>query len=69
MGKMDEEVLCIPAGQYLGNFEKVVNRKGVFLVRKYAEHNFRFRHIIPYCVILIDNKILAYKRKKGNEPR
>jgi len=67
--KMKEKVLCVPAGLSLENFERNVNERSVFLVRKYAEKNFAYRHIIPYCVILIDNKILAYKRKKGNEPR
>ena len=67
--KMKEKVLCVPAGLSLENFERNVNERSVFLVRKYAEKNFAYRHIIPYCVILIDNKILTYKRKKGNEPR
>jgi predicted NUDIX family phosphoesterase len=67
--KMKEKVLCVPAGLSLENFERNVDERSVFLVRKYAERNFAYRHIIPYCVILIDGKILAYKRKKGNEPR
>jgi predicted NUDIX family phosphoesterase len=68
--KMNEQVLCIPAELSLENFERTVNERSVFLVRKYAEHNPAYRHIIPYCLILDDKgKILTYKRKKGNEPR
>lgn len=68
--KMNEKVLCVPAGLSLKNFERTVNERSVFLVRKYAEKNPAYRHIIPYCLVLDDKgKILTYKREKGNEPR
>jgi len=68
--KMNERVLCVPAALSCEDFEKTVDDRGVFLVRRYAEKNAAYRHIIPYCVILNeDKKILSYKRKRGNEPR
>jgi len=41
--KMKEKVLCVPAGLSLENFERNVNERSVFLVRKYAEKNFTFK--------------------------
>jgi predicted NUDIX family phosphoesterase len=69
--KMNEQVLCIPAGLSLENFERTVNERSVFLVRKHAEKNFAYRHIIPYCVVMApySKRILAYQRKGGNEKR
>lgn len=70
MRKMDEKVLCVPAGSYFDDFDRFVREKGRWLVRKYAEKNAGYRQIIPYCVIMAPNskRILAYQRK-GNEKR
>jgi predicted NUDIX family phosphoesterase len=71
MGKMDEKVLCVPTGVHFNNFDEFVDEKHLFLVRRYAENNLAYRHIIPYCVIFDPEtkEILAYQRKAGNEKR
>ncbi len=69
--KMNEKVLCVPSGLQFDDIEQFINKRGRWLVRKYAEKNFAYRHIIPYCVIMApySKRILAYQRKGGNEKR
>jgi len=70
MGKMDEMVLCVPADMAFDDFEKFVERFGIWEIRRDAEKDMAYRHITPYCVLLReDGRILAYQRKKGNEER
>ncbi|HEX3625004.1 MAG TPA: phosphoesterase [Verrucomicrobiae bacterium] len=82
MGK--EKVLCFETSlfQRLGVFQgmsleiekymaALTNRSNVqYLDRAQAEHNRRYKQIIPYALILCGDKILRYRRgKRGAESR
>ena len=49
---------------------RIILDRSIFLDRDLAEHDPRFKQLIPYCVIEAEGHVLAYRRStKGGESR
>jgi predicted NUDIX family phosphoesterase len=54
----------------LGHFESVAEREGFFVERQYAERSPHLKQIIPYGVVVCEDRILLVKRlAQGGEKR